>query len=725
MTGRSHRAARLGTDESGASLIIVLLLVTVVALIIGATLSLTDTSIRTTIAVRGQAAYSYDAQGAVDAAINTLRNNTYNNNVTSPTYPNCFGSGAGSDTLVLPNFYPGNDGVAASAAVKCTPDPNTGAGGPQVPISSANKPGNAILTLGTNPSEDGLNVKPLSNTIPFVVHGGVVSDSNIRVSNGTLQSNTTVTAHTGCTGTIVSNPAAVCNAGTVADPNYAFEPAFGGNNPLIYQPVPPVTSSSCPGKVVAFSPGYYDDAVALNALMNGQGSNPCRGSVWWFKPGSYYFDFHNSSNPLIPGNDIWNVADGQVIAGTPVDSSGNTLLKPTVPATVPGACQNPITSTSAVGVQFIFGGDSQLQLSGTADAEICGTYNSSRPPIAVYGLKSGTESPVAPSVRTLTAVPSADAVWGGTATVTNLANSDANSASWNNAASGSQTGSFTVSGFTTAASPVPAGSVLLNSATLTVRYQNTAGASSDARSVVLTPLKADGTAGSPITVNLPSTSGAGIQTANVDLYTGGTSALAAAIHSYGYAGMSATYSVKVNHTGTEKVDTVQLSLGYTAPAFRGETTTAVPGNCVASTSVYTGTTGGGCAVLTTSVGPNYKGRFYVQGTTYVPAAVVDLTLNNITAQVLRFGVISRSLWVKETGSITYSGPVIEIPDNSTTYGPGGTVVYLNAYICEAAATCSVSTGKLGLRARVLIYDPSGSPNPPARQVIVQSWAMQR
>jgi hypothetical protein len=723
MTGRlrasaDRRLRRLAEDDSGASLIIVLLLVTVVALMIGATLSLTDTSIRTTIAVRGQAANSYAAQGAVNAAINTLRTGSYDNDVTSPSYPKCFGSTATSDTLVLPNFYPTRTGVASSAAVSCSPDPSTGAGGPQVPINSDNKPGNAILTLGTNASEDGLNVKPLSSTIPFVVHGGVVSDSNIRVSNGTLQSNTTVTAHTGCSGTIVANPAAVCNAGTVADPDYPSEAVTIPG----YQPVPAVAAASCPGKLVTFQPGYYDDASALNSLMSGIGSNPCKGSVWWFKPGSYYFDFHNSTNPLLSGSDVWSVADGQLVAGTPVDSAGNVIAKPTVPATVPGACDNPITSVSAVGVQFIFGGDSQLQLSGTADAEICGSYHSHQLPIAVYGLKSGTNSPVASSVRSLTAVSSADAVWGGTATVPNLANLDASSASWNKTTAGAQTGSFTVTGFATAASPVPAGSVL-NSATLTVRYQNTAGVTGDSRSVLLTPVKADGTAGSPITVNLPSTSGAGIQTANVDLYGGGTGLLATAFHSYGYAGASAAYSVKVNHTGIEKVDTVQLSLGYTPPAFRGETTSAVPGNCLAST--YTGSTGGGCAVLTTSVGPNYKGRFYVQGTTYVPKAVVDLSLNNITAQVLRFGVISRSLWVKETGSINYSGPVIEIPDNSTTYGPGGTVVYLNAYVCEAAATCSAATGKLGLRARVLIFDPSGTPNPPARQVLVQSWAMQR
>ena len=109
----------------------------------------------------------------------------------------------------------------------------------------------------------------------------------------------------------------------------------------------------------------------------------------------------------------------------------------------------------------------------------------------------------------------------------------------------------------------------------------------------------------------------------------------------------------------------------------------------------------------------------------MPKAVIDLTLNNITSQVLRFGVVARSLWVKETGSITYSGPVIEVPDNSPGFGPGGTVVYLNVYLCQAASTCSAATGKLGLRARVLIYDPTTVPNPPARQITIQSWAVQR
>src|SRR5206468_1921824 len=152
--------------------------------------------------------------------------------------------------------------------------------------------------------------------------------------------------------------------------------------------------------------------------------------------------------------------------------------------------------------------------------------------------------------------------------------------------------------------------------------------------------------------------------------------LAASSHATGLTGLSVAYSTQVGKGVTESVDAVLLDLTYTAPAFRGETTAAVPGNCLAA--AYTGGSAGQCAVVSTTT--SYSGSFYIQGTTYVPAAAVDLTLSNVTAQVLRFGVVARVLAVKETGSIGYSGPVIEIPDNSPGYGPGGTVVHLSVYV---------------------------------------------
>ncbi len=45
---------------------------------------------------------------------------------------------------------------------------------------------------------------------------------------------------------------------------------------------------------------------------------------------------------------------------------------------MPGACQNPIKTVNAQGVQFIFGGDSQLVIK-SGDAEICGTYQTEPP----------------------------------------------------------------------------------------------------------------------------------------------------------------------------------------------------------------------------------------------------------------------------------------------------------------------------------------------------------
>lgn len=714
-----NRLAAGAADDSGAALVLALILITVVAVAVGALLSLADTGVRTTVVIRAQAAGAYGADGAAQAAISALRHNGFNNDVASATYPKCFGSGATSDTLLLPNYYPGTTGsAAASAAVTCTPDPNTGAGGGLVPISASNKPGNAILTLGTNAGEDGLNVKALNNSTPFVVHGSVVSDSNIRVTNGSLQSNTAVYAHTGCSGTIVSTPPPACSSGTAADPNYQFEPAYSSPANAVpgYRPVPAAAAANCPGKLMTFQPGYYDDAAALTALMAGTGSNPCKGSVWWFKPGTYYFDFHNSGNqnPLLSGSDLWTVNDGQLIAGTPVNGTGTVIAAPSSPATVPGACQNPIKYTSAVGVQFIFGGDSQFQVSGTADAEICGSYQANRPPIAVYGLKSGTATELtstglAASTVTGTgfAAPAAGSLASGAGAIDGVYDT------WTKTGSSNQSATLALSGYAPAPA-IPAGSVL-TSAKLRIGYGTSSAVQS--RQVVITP--AGG--GPAITKTLSASAQPAGSVQTIDLLDSSSTGLAASVHTFGFSGSSLAYTSSMSSAGTERVDAMLLDLKYVAPAFRAEDTTSVPGNCLVST--YTGGSAGQCALLSTPTA--YKGSFYIQGTTYTPSAVIDLTLSNITAQVLRFGVVARSLWIKETGAISYVGPVIEVPDNSPGLGPGGTVVYLNVYLCPGAASCSAATGKLGLRGRVYIFDPTGTPSPPARQVTVQSWAMQR
>jgi hypothetical protein len=723
MISKIRRRVEVGND-AGATLILALIIITVVALVVAGLLSFADTSIRTTVAVRAQAGNAYSADGAAEAAVNALQRNSFNNDTSSGTYPKCFGAGATSDTLVLPNFYPGTTGsAAASASVTCSPDPNSGAGGGLVPIDDKNKPGQAILTLGTNASEDGINDKPLNSTTPFTVHGTVVSDSNIRAVNGPIVSNAAVTAHSGCAGTITSTPAAVCNAAIKADPNYQFDPAYAtpANAVPTYRTVPTAVSASCPGKVVTFLPGYYDDAAALTSLMAGGGSNPCQGSIWWFTPGTYYFDFHNSNsqNPLLSGNDVWTVGDGQLLAGTPINAAGTVLATPPNPITVPGACQNPIKTTAASGVQFIFGGDSQFQVSGTADAEICGTYRApadNRPTIAFYGLKSGTVSPTTETGLAATAATSSafTAPASGTLT-TGAAAADGKYDTWAKNGNSNQQGILNLSSGFAPTTAIPAGSVV-TSANLRIVYGASPAVVS--RSIAITPVAGAPTA---ITKTVSSAAQPANTTQTINLKDTTATGLAAQIHTYGFTGASMTYTSTMTSTGVENIDAVLLDVTYISPAYRAENTTSVPGNCLATT--YTGGGAGQCAVISTSSA--YKGAFYIQALTYTPAAVIDLTLSNITAQVLRFGVICRSLWVKETGAITYTGPVIEVPDDSKGLGPGGTIVYLNVYVCPAAATCSSSTGKLSLRARVLIFDPSGTPSPPNRQMKIQSWSMLR
>lgn len=696
----------LRNDDSGAMLILALIIVTVVALVVGALLSFGDTSLRTTMAVRDQASTAATADAGAQAALNTLRRNSFNNDSTSSTVPHCFGTGTDETTpgvwLKLADVIPGSTSAGADTAlVKCEPEPGTGVDGGLVPISGPQKPGNAILTLGQVPGEDGLNVKALNTTLPFSVRGGIVSNSNINVTSGSLQTTSTAYAHTGCAGTI-SATQKKCDAPTLADPNYPKNDAAVPP----YTPVPANVAASCPGGVVTFTPGYYDDAAALSDLMSGNGA--CKHSVWWFRPGDYYFDFQNTT-----GTHQWLVKDGQLIAGTPTGSTPSSLTPPPRPAVVPGACENPIHNDHAVGVQFVFGGDSQLQIAGSADAEICGTYYADKPFLAVYGLKDGVASPTTATNLTATTVagPGFTPTTGTTPAAAIAVANDGKSDTWT-ATKSNDAATLTLSPFV-AAPGIPAGSNL-SSAKLRIVYGGSAAAAD--RTVVVTPSSSAGAGVALPSVDVPNKKSP--QPANTTQTVDLTSQLAPSVHDKGLTGLSVAYTAKMSSPDKEVIDAVFLDLTYTVPTFRGETTAAVPGNCLAKP--YSGGSGGQCAVLSTSSA--YSGHFYIEGTTYTPVAPIDLTLSNITQQVMRFGVISRSLWLKETGAVSYIGPVIEIPNDSLGYGLQGTVAALSVYVCPPGTPCTAAShpARPSLVARVFIKEPDGN-----RRMLVQSWAVQR
>src|SRR5438067_634418 len=90
-------------SDDGATLLIALIIITTVAVVIGALLGLSSSSVEATVGLRDQTGSAYNGDAAAQIAINTLRNSTFAND----TGKQCFPSGAnGTDTLTLPNLYP-------------------------------------------------------------------------------------------------------------------------------------------------------------------------------------------------------------------------------------------------------------------------------------------------------------------------------------------------------------------------------------------------------------------------------------------------------------------------------------------------------------------------------------------------------------------------------------------------------------------------------------------
>jgi hypothetical protein len=217
--------------------------VTVLSVGLSALLTFADTSERTTVAMSAQATTLAEANGAVEVTLHKLRSGSYNKRPGAP----CFDGG--SNTLSLP---PAVFGSADSAAVACEGAPGTGGSSSLVPITSANKPGYAIQTLGTSATRtESRSSRSAAGSSALRVHGQVLSNSTVNVVSGQLSVDNGVYATGACTlPGISSTPAASCNRGsTVADPGYSSETPS-----LTYRPLTSVACTAA-NSVVTFQPG--------------------------------------------------------------------------------------------------------------------------------------------------------------------------------------------------------------------------------------------------------------------------------------------------------------------------------------------------------------------------------------------------------------------------------------------------------------------------------------
>jgi hypothetical protein len=392
---RRLQALRTRGNDHGATLLLVLIIITVVALVTAGLLAFSETSIRTTVALRFQGASAYDADGAASTAVNQIKNDKFNN-----LAGQCVSSASG---LSLPNFYPGTNGsAAASAYVQCTPGPNDGQGGD--PNQANTSPGSALLALDANLGEDGIYINV--NAGPTKIRGGVFSNSKITAPSGLTNvwsppptdptRKTYNIARGACdtTKVIVANPAygsTICDYGNVPDDRGADPGTLtphGGTYDIPAVAPANGTIGTCTGvQFQTVTPGRFTDAGPLNNLTG------CANKIVWFKPGKYYFDLQGINGTT------WDVPAIFVIAGTPTIPFTTTPTAAQMPSAciVPGATTPGAVATTTSGAEFIFGGDTKLSVnraSGNDGSQltICASNSDplvgGGPPMAVYGLKT-------------------------------------------------------------------------------------------------------------------------------------------------------------------------------------------------------------------------------------------------------------------------------------------------------------------------------------------------
>lgn len=712
--GAARAVTTAARRDEGASLVLVMVFVMVTGLVVGSLLTFAGTGISSAAQTRDRHVLASDAAGAMDVAINALRQSSYADPAQSCPV----------DGMVV-------DGSAGDVTIDCSPEPGSGVSAGVVPITSLNRPGSAVLTLGTS----GTGLEKASNGV-LRIKGRVVVNTNIDVpsANSLVEvDQAPVLARTGCTpGKVTStvsvdcamtgtppeskDPATLTDAdmpgGSAIAAGYAQPPS--GPADLVHRIVP----TSCPaGAVVQMQPGYYDDAVALTAM-----TNSCAKPVH-FTPGVYYFDFRNeemgalpaAARPMSSGTNRWSINNSNaafyLVGGTPQAWSA------TGPTTFPGSCVTPLTTTlDNRGVQFVFGGSSRMEVLA-GKVELCGQYSVDRPALVVYGARAGATVTV--PARTLPATTATSPVAAPEVPFTAPDRARVRDGSLATAAvvrSATAVTSTTLRlGGLAVADRVPAGSVLL-SAELRVTHRETTVRSQDALSVSVTPNPArSGTPAPVVATAAPPVNGTALlRTDTVPLMN---AALAQEVWRYGLQDLRIDYGVQVARTGNgmtalgAELDALELVLSWRPPSLRGQTQAVNGSNCV-------GGVDGTCPLIFTD---GAQTQLYLQGTTYTPLAALDVRLTNVSGQVFKSGVVARSLAISVTPSAGFTGPVIEIPDET---GAGVEMdVYLTAYVCRT--TCGAPPPSAGWRrvgrSSVSLESAYPVPSTGQRGVTVTSW----
>jgi hypothetical protein len=626
MTGTDTSVIDRG-DESGSALILALVVITAIGLMLAAILSFTDTSLLATPKFVAARNTLNDVDGAVDGAINSIRGS----------------SGLGVQGFSLPcgPFKPYEGTPKAGITVDCVPQAGSGSASSEVPHY-------AILTLGTG--SDGLIE---TGNAALTVDGGIYSNGVIDLTTSGSSSQRQIQVYgdvfaEGLCKPVPGHPESITTVSGVLKCSPGFTGDASGDDPGYAPGIPNISgltidpAGTCAGAntIVAFSPGLYTE-------IPGQPAG-CNGSVWWFKPGTYYFDFPDARADWAPAG----LPGSTLIGGTLSTGLSASTLASAIDA---GSWIGKSCDRDAPGVQFIMGGPTTLTVLSGGSVELCGSTNVTNVDqhrIPFYGLRPeyGTRTATTATLKVTGTpvspyedpIPFTDPVLGLPLPVPLPPPAakfiDNRFATASLVSPGTLTKSAAVQ--LPAFEQVPAGSTI-NSVKLRVRHFET------------------DTAISASVVILPPTAGADTQPLNDFTTCSGASNCTDPLWDisakfkgrYGYRelnGLKVVYRAELsgNNLASDNLDGVELVVDYTPPGFEATT-------CPTSTPA--------CNIVTSTVTQN----LFFHGTVYVPRAALSLRVHNKDTTIFDRGVIARSLTVDvSSGSKQVDSP-FQLPKATT------------------------------------------------------------
>jgi hypothetical protein len=626
-------------DDSGSALILALAMITVIGLMLTAVLSFTDTSlVATPVFVTHRNTFN-DVDGAMDAVVNNIRGNQFTGAVGFPCGP----------------YTPTED---TSITVDCTPQPGSGSASPD------EQPQFAILTTGSSP--DGFIQS--GNTL-LTVDGGLYSNGVVKMNPAGSGSDNSVQTY----GNLYAEGACVLQGVNSITSVGGTVKCSTGNDPLgdtpAYTPgrpkaaafgasIDPYNDCASTNSLVRFYPGIYTEVPRVRVAPS---SPACNGKVWWFTPGTYYFDFPDAAFEW----KVTKLVTEDIIGGTLANGLNDSSTLADVNA-VRAAKNATCDPNAAGGVQFILGGPSAMTVDQDGYLEICSSVSATNylnHKIAFYGLTPAVVAASGDTVtqQTTTLVETDTPASTGLTAYTPQANAKTidsplataptpfvpGTAGWATASLSTatppvrDTSSATLGVF----GDVPVGSQIV-SATLRVRHYATdlAGA-------------AVGNITPSISVTRGSLSGGLTKFSKADCASAATKFCTDELPfttstTFGYDdinNLSVTYSSKVtgnNPAVYDNLDGVQLVVKYVAPAFEA---TRCP------TGVPT------CALLMSTVSLN----LFFRGTVYAPTDELDLNVHNKDTSIFGRGVIARSLLVDVSSSSKQTDSPFQLPKTTT------------------------------------------------------------